>query len=118
MAARQLKTQVVKASDARQHWSGLLNTVYRGEARIVVEKSGIPIAAIVSADDLRRLEWLEARREDGRKAIEEIRARNRHWDAEEVERDVAEALAEVRAEMRADREAAARAQGERQVAEA
>jgi prevent-host-death family protein len=42
-------TKTIKASVARQQFSQLLNEVFRKEARIVVEKSGIPIAAIISA---------------------------------------------------------------------
>ena len=44
---------------------------------------------------------MEARREDGWKAIQELRARNRDMDPDEVERDVAKAIAEVRAARRA-----------------
>jgi len=44
---------------------------------------------------------MDTRREDGWKAIEEIRARNKDKDPEEVERDVAEAIADIRAERRA-----------------
>ena len=91
----------MKASEARQQWRELLNKVFRKEARVIVEKSGIPVAAIVSAEDLERLTRLEARREDGWKAIQELRARNRDKDPEEVERDVADAMAEARAARRA-----------------
>ena len=35
------------------------NRVCRHETRVIVEKSGIPVAAIVSAEDLERLRWLD-----------------------------------------------------------
>ena len=101
MVERQPVTRTMKASDARQQWSELLNTVFRKESRVIVEKSGIPVAAIVSAADLEKLTRLEARREDGWKAILELRDRNQDKDPEEVERDVVEAIAEVRAARRA-----------------
>jgi prevent-host-death family protein len=48
-------TKTIKASDARQQFSQLLNEVFREESRVVVEKSGIPVAAIIPAKDLQRL---------------------------------------------------------------
>jgi hypothetical protein len=47
----------------------------------------------------------DAERERRWQVIEQIGARNRDKDPEEVERDIAEALAEVRAEMRSERPA-------------
>jgi prevent-host-death family protein len=48
-------TKTIKASEARQQFSQLLNEVFRRETRVIVEKSGIPVAAIVSAEDFKRL---------------------------------------------------------------
>lgn len=100
MAEQHPVTQIVKASDARQQWSQLLAKVFRKESRVIVEKSGIPVAAIISAEDLEKLTRLEARREEGWRAIQELRARNRDKNLDEVERDVDEAIAEVRAARR------------------
>jgi prevent-host-death family protein len=107
MSQRDPATRTVTASEARQQWSALLNTVSRREARVIVEKSGVPVAAIISAEDLDYLARMERQREEDWKLIEEIGARNADKDPEEVERDVAAAIEEVRAEQRA--EAAARA---------
>ena len=58
-------TQTIAASEARQQFSQLLNQVFRREKRIVIEKSGVPVAALVSADDLEQLRrFEEQRRED------------------------------------------------------
>jgi prevent-host-death family protein len=46
--------QTVPASLARQKLGELVNRVYRRQARIIVEKSGIPVAALVSLADLER----------------------------------------------------------------
>src|SRR5712692_6105964 len=51
--------QAMKASRARAEWSQLLNKVYRKQTRVLVERSGIPVAAIVSIEDLTRLQSLE-----------------------------------------------------------
>ncbi len=91
-------TEIIKASDARQHWSELLNRVFKGETRALVEKSGIPVAAVISAADFERLQQLESQRRERFKALEET------WEAfadlppDKVEQAVANAIAEVRAE--------------------
>ena len=100
-AGESATTQTVKASDARQHWSELLNEVFKGQKRVIVEKSGIPVAALVSTDDLERLERFEAQRRERFEALEET------WNAfddvapDELRRRIADALDEVRAERRA-----------------
>ncbi len=45
MTERRPATRVLKASAARQPWSQILNCVFRRQARVVVEKSGIRVAA-------------------------------------------------------------------------
>ena len=52
-------TQTMKISDVKNTLSSLVNKVYRKETRILIEKSGIPVAALVSADDLSRLQQLD-----------------------------------------------------------
>src|ERR687885_196403 len=103
MREREPMTQTMKASQARQEFSQLLNRVFRRETRVIVEKSGIPVAAIISAEDLERLTRLEAERQARFKMIDEIQARNRDKDPDEVERDVAKEIAAMRADQRARR---------------
>lgn len=101
---------VITLSDTKQDLSRVIDRVARGEARIVVEKSGLPVAAIISTEEYRRFKAHE--QEMARRALFE--AFGRISDAfndvsdEELERELAKAQAEVRAEMRAEREAAAR----------
>ncbi len=93
-------TQTVAASAARQRWSQLLNQVFRHEIRVIVEKSGVPVAALVSADDLARLELLDHER------AERFRALDASWKAfegvpaAEIEQEVARAVEEARARRR------------------
>jgi prevent-host-death family protein len=54
-------TRVMKISDVKSQLSRLVNEVYRKETRILVEKAGIPIAAIISADDLQRFSRSDSR---------------------------------------------------------
>jgi prevent-host-death family protein len=100
----------MKLTDTKQQFSRVVNRVARGEARIVVEKSGLPVAAIISAEEYRRFKDQE--RLAARAAIRETFTRFseafKDIPDDELERELAKAQAEVRAEMRAEREAAAR----------
>ncbi|MCL4543210.1 MAG: type II toxin-antitoxin system Phd/YefM family antitoxin [Chloroflexi bacterium] len=51
-----IMTQTMPVSQARQKFGELINQVYKRQVRIIVEKSGIPVAALVALPDLER--WL------------------------------------------------------------
>ncbi len=104
MREREPMTQTMKASEARGQWSQVLNKVYRKQARVLVEKSGIPVAAIVSADDLEQLRRLEA---EETQALERMRAAFADVPEEQLEQDVAAVIQRVRAEARARKAAQA-----------
>lgn len=106
MGKRQPPVEVMKISDVCGRFNSLVNRVYRHEIRVVVEKSGIPVAGIVSADDLERLDRLDRERAARFDVIDEMRAAFRDVPAEEIEREAARTLAQVRAEMRAERKRA------------
>jgi prevent-host-death family protein len=97
-------TQTMKISEVKQQFNRLVNQVYRRETRVMVEKSGIPVAGIVSAEDLRRLDQLDRERAERFKVLEEFGEAFKDVPVEELEREVARALAEVRAERRAQHE--------------
>ena len=99
-------TQTMKISEVKQHLNRLVNQVYRCETRVMVEKSGIPVAGIVSAEDLRRLDRLDRERVERFKVLEEFGEAFKDVPVDELEREVARALAEVRAERRAQHEQA------------
>src|SRR5919199_1019612 len=100
MREEQPVTQTINASQARQQWSELLDKVFRRETRVIVEKSGIPVAAVISAEDLDRLTKLEDARRERFKALEETWAAFKDVPPEEIEREVARALDQVRAQNR------------------
>jgi prevent-host-death family protein len=91
-------TETMNASDARQQLPTILKRVFHREARVLVEKSGIPVAAIVSASDLARLEQLDKQREADFAVIDEIREAFKDVPLEEIERETDRALAEIRAQ--------------------
>ena len=100
MRAREPMTQTLKVSEARQNFSQVLNQVFRGEKRVLVEKSGIPVAAIISAEDLERLSQLEAEWNRDFAVIDEIREAFRDVPDDELEREAAKAVARARAQVR------------------
>jgi prevent-host-death family protein len=51
-----VRTQTVPVSQARQRLGELVNEVYKRHVRVIVEKSGIPVVAMVALPDLER--WL------------------------------------------------------------
>lgn len=103
-------TQVIRVTDIRQHLAALLDHVFRQKTRLLVEKSGVPVAAIVSPDDLWRLVQLDAERGERFKVIDEWRAAFRDVPPDEIEREAARTLAEARAERRAEQVRAAEQQ--------
>jgi prevent-host-death family protein len=96
MREREPMTQTMKASEARQNFSDVLNRVFRRETRVLVEKSGIPVAAIISAQDLDRLTHFDEQRINDFAILDEIRAAFRGVPPDEIEREVARAIQEVR----------------------
>ena len=96
-------TQVINATQARQEWSTLLNKVYRGTTRVIVEKSGIPVAAIISPQDLALLERLRAERQERFQVLERTGAAFKDVPVEEQEYAVGRALERVRATQRKPR---------------
>jgi len=92
------------ASEAGRTWSELLDDVAQSHDRVIVERSGEPVAAIISAADLNRFTRLEAERARDFAVVERMQAAFDGVPFEEIEREAAKALAEVRAEMRKERQ--------------
>jgi prevent-host-death family protein len=99
MRASEPLTQTIKASEARQQFSRLLNQVFRKETRVIVEKSGIPVAALISTADLDRLTRFERERAARFLALDASRAAFQGVPDEELEQEVGRAVAEARQEL-------------------
>lgn len=106
MREREPMTKTMKASEARQQFSQLLNEVFRRESRVVVEKSGIPVAAIISAQDLELLRQMEAQRAERFKALDTTREAFKDVPDDELEREVAKAVAAARQKIRQEKRSA------------
>jgi prevent-host-death family protein len=107
MREQEPMTQRMKITDVKNKLSNLVNEVYRKETRVLVEKAGIPVAAIVSTEDLRQLARLDEQRAERRRVVAAMREPFRGVSPEEIEQETATDVAQTRQEMRTEREAAA-----------
>ena len=98
MREREPMTQSMNISRARDQFSQVINKVYRKETRVLVEKSGIPVAAIVSTEDLKELQRMEAQRAEEFKVIDRMREAFKDVPQQEIDQEVDKAIAQVRAE--------------------
>ncbi len=101
MRERQPLTETMKASEAREQFSQLLNRVFRRETRVLVEKRGIPVAAIISPDDLERLNLIDEERAERFNALDESWKAFEGVPLEDVEEEVTKAVASARKKQRA-----------------
>ena len=104
---QELAAETVNVTEARRGWSALLDRVFRRESRVIIEKSGIPVAAVISYQDYEFFLQMKARRDQHFEALGEFSEAFKDVSPEEIEREVAKANAEVRAENR-ERERLAR----------
>ena len=89
-------TRTMKASQAQHEWSRLLSQVSRRETRVVVEEDGVPVAAIVSTQDLERLQEFEQQRQQDLATLRASQTGFKNEPVDDVERQIAKALAEIR----------------------
>lgn len=98
--------ETIAASEARREWAQLLNRVHRDGAPVLIEKSGIPVAALISPRDLDFLLSEREKRERDFAVIDELQAAFQEAFADvpddELERQIEKAVAEARAELRAE----------------
>jgi len=101
--------EIMKISDVKNALSSVVNKVYRKETRVLVEKSGIPVAALVSPEDLKRLSQWDRERDERFAVIDRMREAFADVPPEEIEREAERSVAAAR-ERRRQRtaEAAAR----------
>jgi prevent-host-death family protein len=91
---------VMSLTETKQNFSKVVNQVARGEARVVVEKSGAPVAAVISPQEFREYKRLKEKDDHLRHRLEaSLIEFSRHFDDvsdEELERVLAEAHREYR----------------------
>ena len=97
MNTREKATEIMTATAVREHWSDVVNKVSRNETRVVIEKSGVPVAVIISARNYEWLKALDSRREAMHEALMAFSEPVKDVPVDELEREVAKAIPEVRA---------------------
>jgi prevent-host-death family protein len=112
MGRRDRATKIIKISALRNALSRVVYAVSNDENRVLIEKNGVPVAAIVSVSDLRRLVHYDRVNRDQEDddpfaVIDRIREAFKDMPAEEIEQETDYAIAEIRARDRAAREALA-----------
>ena len=93
-----MKIKTVPALEARTQFGQILKEVQGGQVRVLVEKSGVPMVGIISAQEFQRV---IAEREARFEVVDRIRRRLPAGPDREVQRDVREALKQVRRRRRA-----------------
>lgn len=92
------KIKTVPALEARIRFGEIMKEVQGGRVRVLVQKSGVPMVGIISAEEFQRI---VAEREARFEVVDRIRRRIPSISDSEVERDVREALKHVRHRRRA-----------------
>ena len=85
----------IGSKEARDKFSELLGSVRFGKEEVIMERSGKPMAAMIPIEVYERV---IAERRERFEILESIRARTPDIDAEEIEKDIADAVSLVRAD--------------------
>jgi prevent-host-death family protein len=101
MSDQRQRTERRDSAELQTHWGEVLAEVCRDGTRVVIERDGVPVAALISAEDLRRFEHFERERERRFEALDRSWAAFEGVPFDEIEAEVAKAVAEVRAELQA-----------------
>lgn len=108
MLGRKPKKESLSVSEAEGRFGDLVSDVSQDDARVLVEKDGVPVAGIIPMVDMRRLARLDEQDREAYEILETIRSRFDDVSAEEIERQTERIMAEIKAENRAARERVAR----------
>ena len=101
---KQPSIETIASSRVRQDFANLVERVRTQRTRVIVQKSGVPVAAIISLDDLERLDRIDSDRLRRFAFLQTMRIPFADISPEEIDRELNLALEEVRAEMRSEGE--------------
>jgi prevent-host-death family protein len=107
--------RVVSATEAKNKFGEIIKYAYAADEHLIVEKSGIPVVAIIPMADYQQLvgarsiapaveQKVDAERKRAaasrrlKEVMDRVHAKMPYYPEEEVDRDIAEAIAAVRAE--------------------
>lgn len=95
--------ETMTVTETRQNLSETLNRVRRGESRVLVEKSGIPVGAILSPEDFEAFQKYEQRRAEQWAAVDRLRESFADVPEDELDAELEKAIREVKEERRQER---------------
>jgi prevent-host-death family protein len=98
MAEQKLKQTRLDVDEAKEAWRSLLYGVTYSHERVIIVDDGLPVAAVISADDLERLQGFERECERDFEVLDRMAEAFQAIPFEEIESEAARALAEVRSE--------------------
>lgn len=101
--ARSARTRRVAAATARQTFSRLLSDVRREEAPVIIEKGGVPVAAVVPLSMLERDRRWDEERAERIALLQRLRQPFENIPSGELEREAAQAVTAIRAARRRKR---------------
>lgn len=105
MLEQERATQTLKVSEVKNRLSNLIDQVnQKRRTRYRIEKSGVPVAALVSIDDLARLEQFDREWDDRTMAIKRFSQAFADVPVEEAEAEIARIIAENRQRRAAEAE--------------
>jgi prevent-host-death family protein len=103
--ADETTTETVTVAAARERFDDLLAHAAGGRGRrVVIERDGEPVAAVISFRDLERFDLLLRQRQRNWDKLERISRAFDDVPDEELEREIDKAVAEARAELRGRRQ--------------
>lgn len=93
MANQPPPSQTLSTSDVKSALSGFVAAVCRNETRVLIEKRGTPVAALVSVADLERLQQFDREWETTTRSLERISEAFADVPVEELEAKIDEIIA-------------------------
>lgn len=93
---KQRTTETMSASDSQKHFGEILERVAQDEDRIIIERDGVPVAAIVPISVLQADEERDSARQQALAALREVQAAFSSIPEDELERELEQALAEAK----------------------
>ena len=100
MHKREPTTQTMPAAEAVRDFGHILERVKVKDTRMLIEEDGVPIAAIVSADDYAELKRPDDERAERFTLLARMRAAFADIPEDQIARDVAAVVQEERARQR------------------
>ncbi len=91
----------IPALKARTHFGEIMKRSFKNGEHFVVEKSGIPMIAIINAKEYEEYTRIMGSREEHFKIIDTIRKKAPNIPSHEIENDINEAITNVRKSKRA-----------------